>query len=302
MAMAPYFPDTAALEKSKTGEEFIYGGSIGINRILGNLREWSMSSDKIHWSAIFISIYTLFDNNFSETKSKDDTLRDIQTDTRLLCDYLEAYAYMGKKPPRPPVIVFYIPYYDALIPTLRRELSPKQKLKNERFEKIRQLFPTQPQLMGVSPHSERWLLPLDKTSLPHRQLYRWTRSYHSATQVGYYDPNRPHAILTHAALDLHLCRFLTKVTLLERYTGKVKTQGEFGTKFEKENVIPFYSSTHRVFGDDLHVQPLITGKPRTELIKKATDEKWIKFPEESVLTKLSQATGMRVADLASIKF
>ena len=308
----PAFPHTAALTKSEISGDPIYGGSVAINRILHQLQLSASTPDKPTYSMALISIYTLVESNFTkvpstspETPSRIRTLSEVATgvklDIQLLSQFFEAYAANGVRP-RPLVLVFYAPTYGGVMRSLLRDYNESRKLMESYYQQIIQTFPTTPSIIADSAYAEQWVVPVEGSVLPHKELYRWIMAYPTHTRKHYYDPTAPHAILTHAPLDLHLTRFVAKLHLLERYTGKVKPANEFGTKLVKTGEVPFYSCTHRVFGDDVHIRPLVNGKARTELIAKIGNERWSQFGEETILQKLAAAMNMRIADLAAIKF
>ncbi len=299
---APHFPPTNGLERAKNDpEEFIYGGSIAINRILGMLRESAYSPNRPEWAVIFISLRTLVVSSYKKDKTFKQITEDVANDIGMLKTYITSY--VSANPARPPALIaFYGSDYAPVPQRYRRDLSDDDIRQNEAYQSIvSSMFNIPHMLSDTTPHLESWWFP-SGPDLPNRSMFRILMDYQLRQTQPIYKKGAPVAVLTHVPSDLYVHRLVSNVMLWERFTGRVKRSEEFGTKLHKDGNLPFYPSVHCVFGDSVLIKPMITGKPRTALLEKARERRWIQMSESTILSELSSETGMRAADLSAFKF
>lgn len=90
--------------------------------------------------------------------------------------------------------------------------------------------------------------------------------------------NEKALITTHTALDLLNFKQFNSLTLLESYTGKLKTKSMFNTKFNKYSNhdlsnIPFVEQFVYIFGDGSYIKPF-PSKYRKLLLEISEAKKW----------------------------
>lgn len=294
--MQEYFPSVVGLERTQEGNEYIYGGSIAINRILDHLRTFS---DKVPYRLFMINAYTLVNNVCSMLKHAspmqiNDALNNEISHLRV---YIDAY---GKTHNVTPIVIYYIPKYQYLPKELIRDNSKNANGIVDAIYKdvIRQYLST-PTLIDSEGYTlVEYTVPVGNHGFPHRELYSWLLKQN----IPGYIPDRDRvAILTHCIVDLHISSRLGNMTLLERYTGKAIPSKDFGHKLHSSGYIPFNIYTHRVFGDKLHFKPLVSSKDRDKLVNIAKEKKWMVSTADYVLKDIVNNTKLTISDLSILK-
>jgi hypothetical protein len=297
------FPSTEGLGKSQDGSELVYGGSIAINRQLGRLRDLAGQKDAPPYLLYLINVYTLVDNIYSKD-TKVSILEDLlTTEINILTTYIEAYSshfnsYMSKS--FKPTIIFYIPEYN--IPSkYRREIDSKtQKGKIKLFyDLIRKSFGRNIVEMSSTGNSYRYMLPVGHVTYPHREIVPIVQRLSS--KIDYMFGSGPVGLISHITLDLHIGRLIPNIHLLERYTGDVLTYSQFGKKLDKGGRVPFNVYTHRAFGDDLLLEPLVQRKLKKELLEVAEKKRWMRLSPGEIAVHIKDVTGVSIADLGVLK-
>jgi len=142
------------------------------------------------------------------------------------------------------------------------------------------------------------VLPIGSgAALPHRELAHWLRDLSSQKNDLYYYDRSPYGILSHCLVDLHLLRHVKEGVLVERYSGKMRSLNNIHTKLDKSGVIPFTPITHRVFGDDIHLAPMVKGKKKTEIIQKAEKLNLNHYSQSSLASFFMQELGTSAQEL-----
>lgn len=295
------FPDVSTLEKSQSGDEYIYGGSVGINRILGHLRDTAFLSSAPKYGLFLINTLTLLDNVYDKgTKNEAELYKAFLKEVEMLCMYIEAYASV-RKIPYTPTIVFYAPTYERLPSQVRRDNSNNA---NGRVQALHDVLRPQlaysPTDISVTDASQRWIVPVGSAGLPHKDIVAWLRG--KAGKLHYIQSQDQVALITHCVIDLYIHLSLPKVQLLERYTGQVKQPSTFGSKLGVGNHVPFNMYTHRAFGDKIHIKPLVQGIKKTNLLTVAEKNKWTRLSQDLILNDLVKHTGLPATSFSSVKF
>ena len=162
----PMFPSTEGLKLSDKGDEYIYGGSVAINRILGSLQNHPEPKPRKLW---LINCMTLLSNVFNKNLSMADIAELYTNEIRLLTLYIEAYA--NTYTPRiKPIIVFYIPDYRHIPTHLLRDNSNNN---NGRIEEIYKKLKADLPLKDVNvntQYSQSWFIIVGKNQLPHKEI------------------------------------------------------------------------------------------------------------------------------------
>jgi len=258
------FPSLEGMSYSTESGEPILGGSIGINRVLMFFRENSWKQRREEWELFVVNTYSMLRNVFKSGMSVNEAIRALDTDMELLTTYYEAYAHQFNN--EQAHMLFIVPDYSKIPSEYLREHTG-QKLEFEQLYKaIAKKLPQVKTDVSSLPNLTRHIAPCT-TRIPHHQLATYIRQD--------YGHVRRVLLLDNCAIDLHVHRRITAVvTLIESYTGAVKHLPDFGTKINCEARIPFNICTHRLFGDSVHLKPLVTGRKRTELMELANKNKW----------------------------
>lgn len=299
---APSFPSVAGLEKSEDGSEYIYGGSVGINRILGYLHGTAGQLHAMPWRLYLINVFTLLDNIYDIKLTPKQIDEAFHGEVRILCQYIEAYTSSLPGPYKPPTIVFYIPDYGVIPPKLRRTFKEggRDDLMGKFYQRFKSSsFSSVPDHIADTPYSQIWAVPVGKGLYPHRDLVSWLRGISSKTP--YIFDRDAVGIITHCPIDLHIHRILAQVSLIERYTGAIVSPRFFGKKLSSDGLVPFNMYTHRVFGDKVHLAPLIRGKTKVTLLERAKKKNWLQRPPQDILQDIREITGLTTEELNSLR-
>lgn len=274
------FPDVSSNPKGQDGTT-IYGTgtSIGSNRIFHYLRQNANGFDPPKWDLYLINIYTLVRNAYSKGIEQRVLESIVDADSDLLMIYIGAYTTFRRQIPS--VVFFYAPDYSAVPKDIMRVHSGNQSEMDAMYDILcKKLPPTLTELTTV-PETRKFLSKVGRTILPQKELIEQIRKI--------YNGNRTNGMIgsvmiSHCPIDFHIYKFIPTIQLLESYTGSVLSVSEFGNKLTKEVKIPFNTTTHRLFGDSLQINPLLKGKDRTKLIEVASEFKW-NIKTESEITR-----------------
>lgn len=296
------FPDVSGLEKSADGSEIIYGGSVAINRLLGLLRDTAGSPTATPWMLYLINAFTLADNVFDVKATTRENENAFHADVNLLCQYIEAYMASFPRVLRAPVIVFYIPDYGHLPKKLVRghKEGTRAEALDTFYKNLRLTFPIKASRLNPgSDASQQWSVHVGGGTFPHRDLVQWLRE--TSTELSYVYNSDPAAIITHCPIDLHIHRMISNLSLLERYTGRIQGPSQFGHKLNKDGFVPFNLYTHRVFGDSVHLKPMVSGKDKKALLKVAEEKSWWQKGQQDILKDIVAETGIPATELIAIR-
>lgn len=293
------FPDLSTLKKTDDGSEFIYGGSVGINRILGLLRNTAFPHPAIDWRVWFINVSTLVRNAFAPTATPENIRSSVALDCNLLSLYISAYSTQSLR--RDPIsIIFYIPSYEFLPSDIRRPLEGRALQLEQASQWIYSHFPVDAVTeVTSSPHTRVFVARVGgATTTTAYDISAWMASHATALRIR---TNDPVALVSHRPLDWHVARRLHAVSLVESYTGSVRHVVQFGERLFKSDTIPFYPTTHRLFGDGVDVRPFVSGKPRAQLIEHAKLKKWNLMSETEIIRDAAHFLHIKTSDLKRIK-
>lgn len=295
------FPSIEGLSVTDKGE-YIYGGSVAINRILEMLRSQAYVHNRHEWKVYLINMLTIVEGCYSPSISLKDLHERVSTDTQLLTTYIQAYSELEKPKPQSVFVLFYYPEYTHLPKDLLRTPSEKSTIIDDLYRKLRG---------GVSPggmdhqYDHVWVgyTRVGSTSIfPHKDLERLLGKMNA--KAPYALSLYPIAMISSYVLDLHLFRSGYKGHLLERYTGKLKAPSEFGTKIHPDGRLPFTPVTHLAFGDDKLIAPKVKGRPRTAILERAVKEHWSTKTDEQIKSLLLNTPDLKLTsqDLTRIRF
>ena len=114
--------------------------------------------------------------------------------------------------------------------------------------------------------------------------------------------NRNHALITHVPIDYHLFFRFQSVSLIESYTGAIKsTQKEIAERVFGVDYVPFYLCTHLLFGDQLYISPLVMRNKKKEALEVAKKDRWMQRSEQSVIESIVHNLNIPRAMLTAFK-
>lgn len=296
------FPSVEGLQISKDGSEYVYGGSIALNRILGRMRDLAPTGS-YPFRLWLINTYTLFENVHTLDATLRTTSEAFHAEVNILLQYIEAYAASLPGKHRIPEVVFYHPTYTLIPDKRRREVKEGTKSGKARMQLdtlyqkfIRsEMAPGPVHLPRPNGLSSMWSVPVGRGSFPHRELSRWLQQ--SAPQLTY-TSGEAVALITHCPMDLHIHRYVPGLIVFERYTGELLGTKDFGKKIDSTGTVPFNMYTHQVFGDKVHLKPLITPKQKRELLAIAEKRKWHHRSQQDIFNDIKTLTGLKSEDAA----
>ena len=127
---------------------------------------------------------------------------------------------------------------------------------------------------------------LEKGTWPHiellKDLHETKINNQPITDLQY----RKVLLISHIPLDFDLYTRFAEFTLLESYTGSLKSVKQFGKKvFNNEN-IPFNKYTHLLFGDKWYLKSPLSRKDKQNILAQAEKEHWFIISLKDMRTKL----------------
>lgn len=101
-------------------------------------------------------------------------------------------------------------------------------------------------------------------------------------------PNRRVCMLTHTPIDMHVRATMDNFIVVNSHTGSFVLPKDLPTKVygEKYKSVPFYKSTHFLFGDSGLIKPSLAPKDKKIIAEKAEAELWKTQPESFIIGKL----------------
>ena len=302
------FPDESKHPLAKDGLEVIRPDcSVGINRLLGQLKDWASEDAYPRFSIFLLNVFTMVRNVWFKDIKLNQVIAACNSEMDMFTTYLEAYLDKVAPPEFQLPVVLYYPLYEAIPSQLRRKPSPAY----ERFMSGYQLIlrgmslHAPPQIVHRGYKTHRWILPCPPSRLPRHTITPWLKEGVKKKFLGSYKVGDNIYLMTGIPVDLHLCFDFPNVKLWEYYTGTVKEPSDFGSKLNipKEISVPFTPFTHRVFGDPVSIQGVVEWKPRTDLLKKIAPNKWRMSSDRMKMEDLA-SVGVKAdyKDLVSYKF
>ena len=300
------FPDESSMDRSQDGTEVIRGGSIGLNRILGNFVKSANDDRKPQFNAYMLSAFTIFRNIWATlpNPTKPDIEKAFVKDVNLFLEYYDTYLSCtvndGSRNKHAPVIV-YFPTYKHLQKDAMREHTGKQK---ELFDAYDIFYKTHGNDEGQVRKLDHvicyWIKAGDQV-YPHKELARKFKDI-ATHPSSLYSSGDPVGLLTHIPLDLFVASRIRNVSLIESYTGKIKPSTEFKFKIDKDGRLPFQPSALVVFGDDILIKPMVMHKKRKDLLEEAERDKWVSRSEDDIRSKLVKALNIPSRSLSKFDF
>ncbi len=295
--MMKSFPDESLMEKSDKSGDLIRGGSIGLNRILSTFVEISRQDQSPRFSALMISAFTFFRNNYThpdydtEAKTTEGFIKDLN----LILEYLDIYlshvwksSYQGKFLP----VILYFPDYDTLPKEIKRDKSDKNLLlwhayrkflshyghDNKEIRKLDYVRCTSSYLKGT-PYPSPSLARLFLSSIQHKDVL--------------YSRGDPIALISSIMLDWYVSKRLRGIKLLKSFTGTFEDASQLHLKLDSEGRLPFYASLHYLLGDSDLIKTQISPKVKKMLLHQAAQEHWLSRNEDDIIQRLVKLTDIK---------
>ena len=76
--------------------------------------------------------------------------------------------------------------------------------------------------------------------------------------------------------------------LFETYTGKLKDYKDLGHKVFKVPYVPFNKYTHVLFGDSIHIKPMVVRNTKKAFLDLAFRDKWPILGDERIKSSITQ--------------
>lgn len=292
------FPNTAGLEKAKNDpSEFLYPGTIGSNRLFHILKLMAESQPTPRWDLYLINIYTLVRNAYKKGISQEKLEKLVDDDVDTFMTFIGAYLNYRRQTQG--TVLFYAPDYRAIPSEYLRPITSQNVETDAMYKELRKKLPLKLTELTEDLSLRKFLVMTSGMTYPHKEIpgylsmiYKGTRIYGSIGTV----------IITHCPIDLHLYSSIQKLELFESFTGNITPSLFFGKKLTKETIVPFIPTTHRLFGDEVHIAPLLKGKQRTEAIKLAVEHRWaIKTERDIINDVVLKFPSISKADLTRLR-
>jgi len=264
------------VSNTKTGENgdiIIPASSIGSNKVLSNLAIASTQPNPAVYDIYLINLYTVIRNNMSDDVPVDSVSSDISTITAYITEYIQSVPHSKNT-----VIIFYLPTY--VVPAVyKRELNTSN-LKIVEIAKEISKSQAKDNVESSVNNTKVYFTRLSPSLSVSQQL---TNTIGRLTKFG-----RAAKVLlwSHVAIDLHLAKRYSNLSIIESYTGKTVGPREFGYKVFKSKFIPFNNYTHIAFGDSNHIKPVLQRDKRSKAFATAEARRWDLKTDIEILQEL----------------
>lgn len=258
--------------------------SYGLAPILNTLVHTMPFRERNAWQVYMVNMETMLRNVMNDSRLSSDPINATLDECRLLAQYI--HGYISGMPLRiRPALCFYLPDYSNLPSQYLKDRLPagtverwnaKQRLRNEwshnwgiSYEDL-DVFGSE-----VTNDNKAWV-PLALANDVDSRLGNASIKYLSVLMI------------SHVALDFHICRRCKTFTLLESHTGNFKKPSDLGKKVFGHAEVPFSKYTHVVFGDKQLLKPQFLPRARREVAERAKNEVWLKWSDQAVLSALDK--------------
>jgi len=263
------------------------------------------------WDVMLVNVLTLIRNNLGKNTRDDEVAKWTYDD---IDNIVSAYANHNanqSKPADHPHFVVYFPNYEALPMLHRRKPNATTvrlyKIMEEIIKKHHPRTIKGPQKDQSVSGVECYVTHAgDKYTYPHQVLSTFIMKTLQQQRLsisrlfGVVDCRV--GMISHCPIDLHMSRYLKKFSLIESFTGEVKSLDSFGTKIFKKDFLPFNSVTHLLFGDSVQIEPMAKNKTKALLLERAQQHRWISRSEASIIDDVVVSGLIPKPLLTTVKF
>ena len=264
-----------------------YQNGIGVSSMLNKIQYLAMQRIRPVWDLFLVNIETIVRDQ-AKSDNVEELVNQVIVDCQTLVQYFEAYctnsAVMCYKVT--PLICFYFGHYKNIPQAYLKEKLPKGTeerimIAQQVMEKLRTNV-LQSNGIPIFVYEEG----LEKGTWPHiellKDLHETKINNQPITDLQY----RKVLLISHIPLDFDLYTRFAEFTLLESYTGNLKSVRQFGKKvFNNEN-IPFNKYTHLLFGDKWYLKSPLSRKDKQNILVQAEKEHWFIISLKDMRTKL----------------
>ena len=266
------------------GQEVEYANSMGVSAIVESLQNWSLSRSAPTWDTTIVNVLTLIRNNFTKEESVSSiaqkVIKDMDALTISICAYNQRYG----KNLFIPYILYYLPYYNA-IPLAHRRNDTETRIRyNLIVDYIRKELPNTKDILTLTtvPVKSYFIVAGNNYVYPHFHVVDKIRYLNNEVDKDRVSSmQRKYVLLSHCPLDFHMWSKIP-FRLFETYTGNLKEYKELGQKVFKFPYIPFNRYTHILFGDSIHIKPMVVRNTKKAFTDLAYRDKWIALGDEGV--------------------
>ena len=257
--------------------------SYGIAPILATLSNLSLRNNRPAWNLYLINVETIVRDRKQDSKSLEEIARAVLLDCTVMAQYIAAYNSLTLPPQlnKEPVVCFYIPKYENIPATYRKEKLPSG---TENRWKICEIVEKILLKEGFQERYENTKVIFDvvgrKSGWPHKDLLRDLIKMYEGLRF------RKTLMVSHIPVDFHLYRTFNDFTILESYTGALKQPKQFGKKVFGDETLPFNKYLHLLLGDKWYLRPLVVPAIKKQIKERAVKEHWTLIPEHGVLESL----------------
>ena len=260
--------------------------SYGVAPLLNTLTLLSRETSRPNWDIYLVNVETLIRNHMRDTSLPAKTIsQEVLNDMQVLSQYIAAYNRNNNSiwRKKTKALFFYLPYYEYI---------PKKYLR-DRFPKGTEARWTVRDILVSSLKEQPMTDNIDGTKIfyvtvgseklhtwPHRDLWKDVCSTIENAQFSSV------LMISHVPLDFHLYKRCKSFTVLESYTGVLKTKDKFGKKVFGDELFPFNKYTHLLLGDKWYVRSMVTPKVRNRIKECAKRNHWAMLPDKNVLADL----------------
>lgn len=279
------------LQRIKAGEATVWEGlevSYGISPILSKFSDLSMLKNRPCWTLFLINVETLIRNRktYKANEKPDDpkkTAAEVLSDCTVLAQYIAAYCRLTIPPQlkQTAIICFYLPNYATIPKTYLKEKMPAHtEWRWAVLQAVKELLRKQGWTARYEGAEVVFCAPSEKELWPHRGLVKdLTKNFND---LGY----RKTLLISHVPVDFMMYKTFKDFTLLESYTGNLKTIKDFGKKVFKEEYFPFNKYTLLLLGDSHYLKSQVERKAKKTVKECAQSRHWNLLPDKQVLSEI----------------
>ena len=260
------FPSRENLKKSEDGTEYIYGGSVAINRFLGHLQDRCLEKTDLNYKCFLINVFTLCENIYKLDVSDIENFKLLKNELSILVKYIDIYIYT--KNIKNAKLLFYIPSYEKVPSERKRKIkegTKKHGLKKF-YLKVVQGGNIGELGKGITTSSslEVFLNKIgNKKKFPHESLNSFLNLY-SGEKINALENC---LLISHIYLDYELLNLNKHVKIFLRYYDKILKREDLNKKLVKDYHIPFSLYSLSFFGDSSFIEPILKRNIRKKVLE-----------------------------------
>jgi hypothetical protein len=255
----------------------------GLAPILKTLESTANNRSASVWNLFLINIETIIRNRGSIGKDNYITPEEIMNDCNLLTQYISAYVRDSDRTQRQKAIVaFYSTHYESMPSIYLKEKFPKGT--EERWA-LRDAFEKylDRNYKGMSyDNLDVHFGICEKGGWPYQSLFKDLSKLDRSIKF------RNVAMISHVPGDFLIYKNFAKFSLLESFTGGVKSVKEFGEKVFGDPELPFTKHVYMLFGDKVYIKGILDNKDKRRAKEIAKTQHWRLTTDRNILESILQ--------------